>query len=88
MSATGSTQQILFPSSYLCECADRFIACKADQYLQYHKYKVGIKPDMDTVLKIDRMRRIVCEGNVGCVRTRFRNSKKNLIRSCHEKDVL
>ena len=56
MAVTGSTQQILFPSSYLCECADRFIACKADQYLQYHKYKVGIKPDMDTVLKIDRMR--------------------------------
>ena len=55
MAATGSTQQILFPSSYLCECADRFIACKADQYLQYHKYKVGIKPDMDMVLKIDRM---------------------------------
>ena len=67
MSATGSTQQILFPSSYLCECADRFIACKADQYLQYHKYKVGIKPDMDMVLKIDRMRRIVCEGGMRVV---------------------
>ena len=72
MAATGSTQQILFPSSYLCECADRFIACKADQYLQYHKYKVGIKPD------IDRMKRIVCEGECGLCPDEIQKFKEEL----------
>ena len=78
MAATGSTQQILFPSSYLCECADRFIACKADRYLQYHKYKVGIKPDIDTDLKIYRMRRIVSEREFGLCQDEIQKFKEEL----------
>lgn len=65
MPAIGSTQQILFPSSYICECADNFIACRANQYIKYHRYKVGRKPDINLVLKVDRIRRMVCESECG-----------------------
>lgn len=80
MAAIGSTQQILFPSSYLCECADKHIACKAEQYIQYHRYKVGIKPDIDQVLKIDRMRRIVCGGECGLCPEEMEKFKEELNR--------
>ncbi len=65
MAAIGSTQQILFPDTYLCECADKFISCKAKQYIQYDRYKVGKSPDIDFLLKVDRIRRIVCEEECG-----------------------
>lgn len=65
MAAIGSTQQILFPGSYLCECADKYVSCKASQYIQYYRYKVGIRPEIDIVLKVDRLRRMVCESGCG-----------------------
>ena len=65
MAAVGSTQQILFPDRYVCECADKFVACKGNQYVRYHRYKVGAAPDIDTVLKVDRLRKLVCESPCG-----------------------
>lgn len=65
MSAIGSTQQILYPGDYLCECADKFVACTATPYLTWYKYKVGEKPDIDLVLKVARMRRVICEEECG-----------------------
>lgn len=61
----GSTQQILYPEKYLCECADKFVACTAKVYLNWFKYKIGKEPDIDLVLKVARMRRIVCEEECG-----------------------
>lgn len=61
----GSTQQILFPGDYLCECADRFVACTARNYLNWFRYKIGREPDTDLILKVARMRRIICEDECG-----------------------
>ncbi len=61
----GSTQQILFPEEYLCRCADEFISCKTKQYMNYYKYKVGSKPDIKMILKVDRIRRIICDNICG-----------------------
>lgn len=63
--AAGSTQQILYPEKYLCDCADEYILCKAKQYLTYHRYKVGSVPDIDLCLKVARLRRLVCQDRCG-----------------------
>lgn len=61
----GSTQQILYPGEYLCKCADEYVVCKSKQFLQYFRYKIGSKPDIDKVLKVVRLRRLVCENRCG-----------------------
>lgn len=65
MAAIGSTQQILNPEAYLCECADKFILCNARQHVSYHRFKVGDDINIDKVLMVDKLRRIVCEGECG-----------------------
>lgn len=59
------TQQILYPDSYLCECADNFISCNAAKYMQYFRFKIGSTPNIDEILKVDKLRRIVCDGGCG-----------------------
>lgn len=60
MEYIAGTQQILYPEDYVCSCADHYIACKADEYLRYFRFKVGKMPDIDHVLEIERIRRIAC----------------------------
>lgn len=65
MAAIGSTEQILFPDSYICKCADKFIACEAKRYIEYGRYKVGKEPDIRLALKVDKLRRLFCEEHCG-----------------------
>lgn len=65
MEYISGTQQILYPENYICDCADHYIACKADEYLRYYKYKVGKTPDINHVMEIERVRRIACGNECG-----------------------
>ena len=60
MVAVAGTQQILYPEDYLCQCADNFIVCKLDQYMTYFRYKIGSEPDINEVLLVDRIHKIIC----------------------------
>ena len=60
MMAVAGTQQILYPEDYLCQCADNFIVCKLDQYMTYFRYKIGSEPDINEVLLVERIRKIIC----------------------------
>ena len=58
--AVAGTQQILYPESYICECADKFIVCRLDQFMTYYKYKIGKEPDLNEALLVERIRKIIC----------------------------
>lgn len=60
-----SAQQILYPNEYLCQCADNFLSCRGSEYIQYFRYKVGRKPDIDLALKVERIRKMLCERDCG-----------------------
>lgn len=65
MARFGGAQQVVFPDKYLCECADKFIACESKRYIEYWKYKIGKDADIDLALKVSRLKRIICEGSCG-----------------------
>lgn len=65
MYSPGSTQQVMFPEKYLCECADKFIVCESERYIEYWRYKVGRNADIDLALKVNKLKRLICDGSCG-----------------------
>lgn len=58
-----STQSLIqIKPDDLCPDIDHYISCIAKQYMDYERYKIGSKPDIDHVLHVERIRRVVCEG--------------------------
>lgn len=61
----GAVQQIIYPDSHLCECADRYTVCMLMPFITYSMFKVGKEPDIDLVFEVERIRRLICEESCG-----------------------
>lgn len=72
-------QQILYPDTYVCQCADKYIACMLGPFIAYSMYKIGKKPDIDQVFEVERLRRLVCDNPCGMCEGDLNTIKEQLI---------
>lgn len=51
--------------SALCQRMDHWLSCHGRTYARYHDYIVGPNPDISKALRVERLRRVMCEGGCG-----------------------
>lgn len=56
----GSNNIYTLDPEELCLKADEYLSCELKSYIVYDKYKIGSKPDMNDMIDINRLRRVVC----------------------------
>lgn len=49
----------------LCNEVDEWLSCQGRRYVRYDRYKIGEKPDISHAIKMERLRRSLCESDCG-----------------------